>query len=144
MMAHIPEVVVSINRRNIQPEALHQRRVQDLVLYSHVVSVEPRRLIFVSGQLARNKDGHIVGAGDMRAQLRQALENIKAALEAAGASLNDLVRTNTYVTDINEYFKHVDVRMEYFCHAMPTSTTVEVRRLAQPELMVEIDAIAAV
>ena len=80
----------------------------------------------------------------MRAQLRQTLENVKAALEAAGANLSDLVRTNTYVTDIDEYFKHTDVRMEYYSHAMPTSTTVEVRRLAQPELMVEIDAIAAV
>ena len=135
---------MAINRRNIQPEALHQRRVDNRVLYSHVVSVEPRRLIFVSGQLARDKDGRVVGAGDMRAQLRQTLENVKAALEAAGASLSDLVRTNTYVTDIDEYFKHIDVRMEYYSLAMPTSTTVEVRRLAQPELMVEIDAVAAV
>jgi 2-iminobutanoate/2-iminopropanoate deaminase len=135
---------MSINRRNIQPEALHQRRVSDLVLYSHVVSVEPTRLIFISGQLARDKAGRIVGPGDMRVQLRQTLENIKAALEAAGASLKDLVRTNTYVTDIDEYFKQVDVRMEYYSHAMPTSTTVEVCRLSQPELMVEIDAIAAV
>jgi 2-iminobutanoate/2-iminopropanoate deaminase len=133
---------VSINRRKIQPDALHQRRVNNLLLYSHVVTVEPRQLIFVSGQLARDKAGRIVGAGDMRAQLRQTLENIKLALEAAGASLADLVRTNTYVTDIEEYFKHVDIRMEYFSHAMPTSTTVEVRRLSQPELMVEIDAIA--
>ena len=97
---------MAINRRNIQPEALHQRRVDNRVLYSHVVSVEPRRLILVSGQLARDRDGRIVGAGDMRAQLRQTLENVKAALEAAGASLSDLVRTNTYVTDIDEYFKH--------------------------------------
>jgi 2-iminobutanoate/2-iminopropanoate deaminase len=132
-----------INRRNIQPEALHQRRVDGRLLYSHVVSVEPRHLIFVSGQLARDKHGRVVGAGDMRAQLRQTLENLKSALEAAGASLSDLVRTNTYVTDIDEYFKHTEIRMEYYSHAMPTSTTVEVRRLAQPELMVEIDAIAA-
>jgi enamine deaminase RidA (YjgF/YER057c/UK114 family) len=134
----------SIKRRNIQPEGLHQRRVNNLVLYSHVVSVEPRRLIFISGQVSRDKDGNIVGAESMRLQLRQTLENIKTALEAAGASLKDLVRTNTYVTNIEEYFKHVDVRMEYYGHAMPTSTTVEVRRLAQTELMVEIDAIAAV
>ena len=80
----------------------------------------------------------------MRVQLRQVLENLKAALEAGGGTLADLIRTNTYVTDIDEYFKHVDVRMEYYSHAMPTSTTVEVRRLAQPELMVEIDAIAAI
>ena len=62
---------MSIDRRNIQPEALHPRRVDNRVLYSHVVSIEPHRLIFISGQLARNKDGQIVGAGDMRAQLRQ-------------------------------------------------------------------------
>jgi enamine deaminase RidA (YjgF/YER057c/UK114 family) len=135
---------VAGNRRNIQPAGLHERRVNGLLLYSHVVSVEARRLIFISGQLARDRDGNIVGPGDMRAQLRQALENLKTAVEAAGASLKDLVRTNTYVTDIEEYFKHVDVRMEYYSHAMPTSTTVEVRRLAQPELMVEIDAIAAI
>jgi len=134
---------MSINRQNVQPEGLHQRRVDGLVLYSHVVIAEPRRLIFISGQVSRDKSGEVVGAGDMRAQLRRTLENLRVALEAAGASLKDLVRTNTYVTDIDEYFKHVDVRMEYYRHAMPTSTTVEVRRLAQPELMVEIDAIAA-
>ena len=134
---------MSLNRQNIQPESLHQRKVDGLVLYSHVVSVEAKRLIFISGQLARDKNGSIVGLGDMRAQLRKVLENLSDALESAGASLSDLVRTNTYVTDIDEYFKHVDVRMEFYRHAMPTSTTVEVRRLAQPELMIEIDAIAA-
>jgi 2-iminobutanoate/2-iminopropanoate deaminase len=132
-----------LNRRNIQPEGLHQRTVGGLVLYSHVVSVEAKRLIFISGQLARDKNGDIVGVGDMRAQLRKVLENLSDALQSAGASLSDLVRTNTYVTDIDEYFRHVDVRMEFYQHAMPTSTTVEVRRLAQPELMIEIDAIAA-
>ena len=134
---------MSLNRQNIQPESLHQRKVDGLVLYSHVVSVEAKRLIFISGQLARDKNGGIVGPGDMRAQLRKVLENLSDALESGGASLSDLVRTNTYVTDIDEYFKHVDVRMEFYRHAMPTSTTVEVRRLAQPELMIEIDAIAA-
>jgi len=134
---------MTINRRNIQPDGLHQRTVNGLVLYSHAVVVEPRRLVFISGQLARDVDGKIVGAGDMRTQLRKVLENLSIALHATGAGLSNLVRTNTYVTDIDEYFKHVDVRMEFYSHAMPTSTTVEVRRLAQPELMVEIDAIAA-
>src|SRR5437867_5667882 len=77
----------------------------------------------------------------MRAQIRQVGENLKAALAAAGASLNDLVKTTTYVTDIDEFFQHVDVRMEYF-GALPTSTTVEVRRLAHPDCMVEVEAIA--
>ena len=84
-----------------------------------------------------------MGKGDMGAQIRQTGENIKAALAAAGATLSDIVKTNTYVTDIEEFFRHTDVRMEYF-GALPTSTTVEVRKLAHPDLMVEIEVIAMV
>ena len=130
-------------RQKLQPEALSTRIVQGHVLYSHVVVVEGRKTIFVSGQLARDPNGNVVGARDMGAQLRQVGENIKAALAAAGATLADIVKTNTYVTDIDEFFKHVDVRMEYF-GALPTSTTVEVRRLAHPDLVVEVEAIAVV
>jgi 2-iminobutanoate/2-iminopropanoate deaminase len=130
-----------MKRQNIQPQALATRVVDGRVLYSHVVVVEARKTIFVSGQLARDAKGQVVGKGDMRAQIRQTGENIKAALAAAGASLSDVVKTNTYVTDIEEFFKHTDVRMEYF-GALPTSTTVEVRRLAHPDLLVEIEAIA--
>jgi enamine deaminase RidA (YjgF/YER057c/UK114 family) len=130
-----------MKRQNIQPEALAKRVVGGQILYSHVVVVEARKTIFVSGQLARNAKGEVVGQGDMRAQIRQTGENIKAALAAAGATLHDVVKTNTYVTDIEEFFKHTDVRMEYF-GALPTSTTVEVRRLAHPDLLVEIEVIA--
>jgi 2-iminobutanoate/2-iminopropanoate deaminase len=135
---------MAAKRENIQPDALAKRVVNGHVLYSHVVSVEGRRTIYVSGQLARDKAGNVVGKGDMRAQLRQVGENVKAALDAAGASLGDLVKTTTFVTDIDEYFKHVDVRMEYFGAALPTSTTVEVRRLAHPDFLVEIEAVAVV
>ena len=128
-------------RQNIQPEALAKRVVGGNVLYSHVVVVEARKTIFVAGQLARDARGEVVGKGDMRAQIRQTGENIKAALAAAGATLNDIVKTNTYVTDIEEFFKHTDVRMEYF-GALPTSTTVEVRRLAHPDLLVLFYVIA--
>jgi enamine deaminase RidA (YjgF/YER057c/UK114 family) len=129
--------------QKLQPEALSTRIVQGHVLYSHVVVVEGRRTIFIAGQLARDRQGNVVGTGDMRAQIRQVGENLKAALAAAGATLNDLVKTTTYVTDIEEFFKHVDVRMEYF-GALPTSTTVEVRRLAHPDLLVEVEAIAVI
>jgi enamine deaminase RidA (YjgF/YER057c/UK114 family) len=132
-----------MQRQNIQPDTLSKRVVNGHVLYSHVVVVEGKRTIFIAGQLARDRHGNTVGKGDMRAQLRQVGENIKAALEAAGATLDDLVKTTTYVTDIEEYFKHVDVRMEYF-RALPTSTTVEVRRLAHADFLVEVEAIAVV
>src|SRR2546422_10069059 len=133
---------MAITRKNIQPEALAAPSRSGHTLYSHVVAVEGRRLIFIAGQLARDRDGNVVGKGDMRAQIRQVGENIKAALQAAGATLNDLVKTTTYVTDIEEFFKHVDVRMEYFGAALPTSTTVEVRKLAHADFLVEVEAIA--
>ena len=133
---------MTITRKNIQPEALAAPSRGGHTLYAHVVAVEGRRLIFVAGQLARNRAGNVVGKGDMRTQIRQVGENIKAALEAAGASLADVVKTNTFVTDIDEFFRHVDVRMEYFGPALPTSTTVEVRRLAHPDFLVEIEAVA--
>jgi 2-iminobutanoate/2-iminopropanoate deaminase len=131
-----------MNRQNIQPVGLAKRVVDGHVLYSHVVVAEGKRMIFIAGQLARDPQGNVVGKGNMRAQIRQVGENIKAALEAAGASLSDLVKTTTFVTDIEEFFKHVDVRMEYFGSALPTSTTVEVRRLAHPDFLVEIEALA--
>src|SRR2546428_564580 len=131
-----------MKRQNIQPEALSKRVVGGHVLYSHVVVVEGKKTVFVSGQLARNRNGDAVGKGDMGAQIRQVGENIKAALAAVGATLGDIVKTNTYVTDIEEFFRHVPVRMEYFGPAMPTSTTVEVRRLAHPDCLVEIEVVA--
>jgi enamine deaminase RidA (YjgF/YER057c/UK114 family) len=103
-------------------------------------NIQPASL---SKRVVGGPGGDIIGAGDMRAQLRQVGENIKAALAAAGATLDDIVKTNTYVTDIEEFFKHVDVRMEYF-GALPTSTTVEVRKLAHPDLVVEVEAIAVI
>jgi 2-iminobutanoate/2-iminopropanoate deaminase len=70
------------------------------VLYSHVVAVEERRMIFIAGQLARDRDGNILGKGDMRAQILQVGENLKTALAAAGATLNNL----------DEFFRHAHVR----------------------------------
>ena len=135
---------MSAKRERIQPEKLHVRKDGDKILYSQVMVVEVggTRQIFVAGQTPRDRHGNCVGKGDMRAQIRQVGENIKAALATAGATLGDIVKTNTYVTDMDEYFKHVDVRMEYFGPALPTSTTVEVRRLAHPDFLVEVEVVA--
>jgi enamine deaminase RidA (YjgF/YER057c/UK114 family) len=126
----------------IQPASLFKRSVGGHVLYSHVVVASGEKLVFISGQLARDKNGDIVGAGDMRAQIRQVGENLRNALEAAGATLGDLVKTTTFVTDIDEFFRHVDVRHDFLGVSLPASTTVEVRRLSHPNLLVEIEAIA--
>lgn len=127
----------------LQPTALFQRALNSRVLYSHVVVAEASSLIFISGQLARDTSGNIVGPRDMRAQIRQVGENLRIGLEAAGATLDDLIKTTTFVTDIDEFFRHVDVRHDYLGVSLPASTTVEVRRLSHPDLMVEIEAIAA-
>ena len=130
--------------KKIQPETLFKRAVGGHTLYSPVVTVKGGTLVFVSGLLARDKEGNIVGKGDMGAQIRQVGENLRLALESAGATLDDLVRTCTYTTDIDEFFRHVDVRQKYLGRALPTSTTVEVRRLSHPDFMVEIEASAVI
>lgn len=128
----------------IHPDTLHKRVVGGHTLYTPVVTVKGGTLVFVSGLLARDREGNIVKKGDMGAQIAQVGENLRLALAAAGARLEDLVRTTTYVTDIEEFFRHVEVRMRYFGPALPTSTTVEVRRLAHPDFLVEVEAFAVV
>jgi 2-iminobutanoate/2-iminopropanoate deaminase len=113
--------------------------------YTEVVTISGSgKMVFVAGQLARDKDGNCVGPGDMRAQIQQVGENIKTCLAAAGATLADIVKTNTYVTDYEALSKHSDMRIRYFGPATPTSTTVEVRRLAGLDFMIEIEAIAVI
>jgi enamine deaminase RidA (YjgF/YER057c/UK114 family) len=128
--------------KRVQPTTLFQRVVDGRVLYTHVVVTSEQPLVFISGQLARDKAGNIVGPRDMRLQIKQVGENLRNALEAAGASLKNLVKTTTFVTDIDEFFKHVDVRHDYLGVGLPASTTIEVRRLSHPDLMVEIEAVA--
>ena len=135
-----------LKRDHIVSENVYARIVGDgRALFPHVISVEGNgKVVYVSGQLAWNSDGDTVGKGDMRAQFRQVGENIKAALAAAGAGLSDIVKTNTYVTDMDAFFGCMDIREEYFGPGWPTSTTVEVSRLAHPDMMIEIEAIAVV
>jgi reactive intermediate/imine deaminase len=131
-----------MTRRTIDPPELFQRVVGGHKLYAYVQAVSGGELLFISGLLARNAAGDIVGAGDMAAQIAQVGENLTSCLAAAGASLNDLVKTTTFVTDIDEFFRHADVRMKYFGAALPASTTVEVRRLSHPDFLVEVEAVA--
>ena len=136
---------MAIKREKIQPAGIHVRIMAGQPAYTQVVTVSGSgRQVFVAGQLARDPDGNCVGKGDMRAQIQQVGENIKTCLAAAGASLADIVKTNTYVTDFDEFQKHGDMRLRYFGPATPTSTTAEVRRLAHPDFTIEVEAIAFV
>ena len=129
---------MAIKREKIQPQGIHVRMMAGQPAYSQVVTVSGTgRHIFVAGQLARDPQANCVGKGDMRAQIQHVGKNIKTCLEAAGATLADIVKTNTYVTDFEEFSKHGDMRMRYFGPATLTSTTVEIRRLAGPDFMIE-------
>ena len=137
---------MAARRERIQPDKLHVRKSGDQVLYSQVMVVEvgPTRQIFVAGQTPRDRDGNCVGKGDMRAQMEQTFQNLDRCLKAAGATWADVVKTNTFVTDFDEFQKCADVRMRYLGVATPTSTTVGVTRLAGPDFMIEIEAVAVI
>jgi 2-iminobutanoate/2-iminopropanoate deaminase len=136
---------MAVKRERFQPPGMNVRMSAGQPSYSHVVTVTgPGKTIYVAGQLARDIDGNCVGKGDMRAQLEQTFANLDRCLKAAGATWADVVKTNTFVTDIDEFLKHGDVRMRYFGAATPTSTTVEISRLAGADFMVEIELVAVV
>lgn len=110
--------------------------------FSHAVKAEGKQFLFISGLTARDINGNVVGKGDMRAQTRQILENMKIILEEAEASFDQIVRVTVYVTDL-KYFKEIhEVRAEYFKGDLPASTLVQVSRLVNEDCMIEIDAIA--
>jgi reactive intermediate/imine deaminase len=113
--------------------------------YTHVVEVTgPAKTVYISGQIAFDKDGKILGAGDMKAQAEQVFKNLEAALAAAGAKFSDVVKMNTYVTDMNQAPAVREVRAKYFGGTTPASTLVQVVHLARPELMIEVEVIAVV
>lgn len=113
-------------------------------VYHHYIRVDnPKSLIFLAGQLARDADGNLVGAGDMAEQTRQCIRNMRTVLEAAGATLDDIVSIVVYTTDMREFRNIVAARTEFFFDKLPTSTIVEVNHLADPGLMIEFQAIAA-
>ncbi len=133
-----------VQRKNLFPDTLYRRVVGGHLLYAPVVTVQGGTTIFVSGLVSRDREGNVVGRGDMAAQIQQVGENLRLSLEAAGATLKDLVRTCTYVTDIDEFFRQVDMRQKYFGQALPTSSTIGVSRLSHPDFMVEIEAFAVI
>ena len=113
--------------------------------YTHVVEVTgPAKTIYVSGQIAYDKDGNVVGAGDMKAQAEQVFKNLEIALAAAGAKFSDVVKMNSYITDMSKVQAVRDVRSKYFADTTPASTFVQVAGLVRPELLLEIEVVAVV
>lgn len=114
-------------------------------VFSQATTIEATgRLVFVSGMTARRPDGSIAGVGDVREQTRQVLENVQAAVEAAGGTLADVCRVDVYVRNMEDFAKIHEVRAQYFTEPLPASTMVEVSKLANPDYLIEISAIAVV
>jgi enamine deaminase RidA (YjgF/YER057c/UK114 family) len=115
---------------------------EPVVGYSRAVRVGD--VVHVSGTTSTDASGHLVGIGDAGAQTRQALENIRTALEGAGAEMRHVVRTRMYVTDISRWEAIGRTHGEYFAAIRPATSMVEVRALIDPDMLVEIEAEAIV
>jgi len=112
-------------------------------LYNHCVRVtNATTTLYIAGQLARDEHGQTVGVGDIRAQTAKVIENIRTILRAEGGDLHNLVKVTVYTTDMRHFDAISEVRRRYFTGDLPTSTIVEVSKLAQPDLMIEIESVA--
>jgi 2-iminobutanoate/2-iminopropanoate deaminase len=107
-------------------------------------AVRARDTIYVSGQASLDARGHLVGAGDVVAQTRQVLENMKTTLRAAGATLDDVVKVTVYLANRDDRVRVNEVRKEYFKDNRPASTLIEIKRFAIDGMLIEIEAIAVV
>src|SRR5213082_230043 len=114
-------------------------------VFSHATVIEAKgRLVFISGMTSRRVDGTIAGVGDIEAQTRQVCENLKAAVEAAGGTMDDICRVDVYVRNMEHFEKIHKVRREYFTAPAPASTMVEIAKMTSPDYLIEINAIAVV
>ena len=128
-------------------EIVHSDKLSKPIgVFSQAIKVPAKgHLIFVSGLTARDPLGNVVGRGDVRAQTRQVLENLRAILAEAGATLEDVVKVTVFIRNMERDFKPIhEVRAEFFPKNPPASTMVEVSRLVDPDHLIEIEAVAVI
>jgi enamine deaminase RidA (YjgF/YER057c/UK114 family) len=116
--------------------------------YSQVVDVSASRIVFISGQTALDRDGHVVGKNDFAAQAAQVFRNLEVALRASGCTAANLVKLTVFLTDMDNLASYREARNRFFATvtppAAPAVTLVEVSKLYGPDFMIEIEAVAAV
>ena len=128
----------TLNAQDIQ--RLNPDGMTQPTAYTHLVKFD--KLLFIAGQVALDADGNVIGVGNMKAQVQQVLENLETILASEGADFSNIVKTNIFTTDIEAYFETGEIRRKYFGDHPPTSTLVQIERLARPVFLVEIEAIA--
>jgi enamine deaminase RidA (YjgF/YER057c/UK114 family) len=113
--------------------------------YTHVIVAPAGRTVYIAGQVSLDSGGRVVGPGDFRAQTERVFANLELALQSAGATFADVVKTTTFVTDVAQLATLREVRARYLdAGRAPTSTLVEVKALARPEFLIEIEAVAVI
>lgn len=127
-----------MERATIQPKNVFEPRGRT---YSHGVIVDAARTLYVAGQTPRDVEGNIVSKGDPEGQTRQVLENMKRVIEEAGGRMEDVAKTTVYITDFLNREAVGRVRKEYFDGSPPANTLVVISSLADPDFLVEIEAI---
>ncbi len=125
-------------RKELSPKSIPDPRPR----YTQGILAEGKRLLFIAGQTGVDADNNVVGKGDVAAQTEQVLKNMKAVLDEAGASFADIVKITTYITDPRFRDGLNPARLKYFGDNPPASTLVVVSGLADPDYLVEIEAIA--
>lgn len=126
----------------LNPDTIHPP-----TFYTHVVTVTDSTLVYLAGQVAWDKDGNLVGEGDIGAQTEQVLKNIKAALESVGASFDDIIKTTMYIVDYKTSYRPIiaEVFGRYVnIDNPPPNTLIGVQSLAREDLMIEIEVVAAI
>jgi len=112
-------------------------------IMSQGVEVPAGKMVFVSGQVARDLDGSVAGVGDITTQTRKVLQNMQSVLVESGATMDDVVKVTVFVTNLEQHFAAIHkVRGEFFKSDYPASTMVEVKSLVHEDMLIEIEAIA--
>ena len=101
-------------------------------------------MVYISGQVAFDPEGNVVGGNDMAAQSRQVFENIRIILAEAGATMDDVVKITAFITDISRYAEYAVARAEAFPNNIPASSSVTTPALVVPDVLVEVEAVAEI
>ena len=118
--------------------------VKPVANYKLATRLEGGRLLYISGQVAWDASGNVVGPGDVRAQAQQVFRNLQNVLQAAGGDLSNLIKITTYITKIEDFPAVAEARAAVFQGELPASTLIVVKSLFHPDFLIEVEGVAAI